>query len=95
VPTRGRVVALALLLLIAALYVEPVGRHLRLDRQVASQRALVERLERERTGLERRREQLTSRAGLIVAARRCGYVFPGERAFVIEDVPPDARARCA
>jgi hypothetical protein len=82
--TTGRVVAAAVLLLIAALYVGPMQKELRLRRELAGGRARVAALERRHTQLLGVEAALHTRAEIVRVARGCGWIFPGEQAYVVK-----------
>jgi cell division protein FtsB len=92
--TLRRVVAACTLLVIAALYVGPVQKYLRVTGQVQEQRAQIESLERRQDHLIDRQQQLEARAGIVVLARECGWVFPGERPLVVRGVPNRRGGQC-
>jgi cell division protein FtsB len=82
----GRLVAVVVLAVIAALYVGPVQKYLHVRRDLANQRAQVATLEREHGRLTRLEQSLHSRATIVWYARRCGWVFPGETPIVVQGV---------
>ena len=82
----GRLVAVGVLAVIAALYVGPVQKYLHVRRDLANQRAQVATLEREHVQLTRLEQSLHSRATIVWYARRCGWVFPGETPIVVQGV---------
>ena len=87
-----RLLPLAVLLAIAALYVGPVGKYRRLEHQLAEQRATLTALDRQRAQLLAERAALHTRPRLVLLARQCGWIFPGERAFVVSGVGGDDEA---
>lgn len=82
----GRLVAVAVFVVIAALYVGPVQKYFQVRRDLASQRAQVARLEHEHSRLVKLEQSLHTRATVVWYARRCGWVFPGETAIVVQGI---------
>jgi hypothetical protein len=82
----GRLVALGVFAVIAALYVGPVQKYLQVRRDLGTQRAEVARLEREHGRLVQLEQALHTRATIVWYARRCGWVFPGETAIVVQGI---------
>jgi len=82
----GRLVAVGVLAVIAALYVGPIQKYLQVRRDVGAQRAQVTALEREHGRLVRLEHSLHTRATIVWYARRCGWVFPGETPIVVQGV---------
>lgn len=82
----GRLVAIAVFAVIAALYVGPVQKYFQVRRDLTSQHAQVARLEREHGRLVRLEQSLHTRATVVWYARRCGWVFPGETAIVVQGI---------
>src|SRR5213594_4214189 len=79
----GRIVLLGLLVL----YVGPARSYVQALGQAKARQAEVGALQREHDRLEARKRAL-NRPGVIEAeARRLGYVKPGERPYVVEDLP--------
>jgi cell division protein FtsB len=83
----GRVALLCVLVAIVALYVGPARSYFTTRTEAAEKRAEVQRLEREHERLLERRRSLLQPQTLEHEARRLGYVEPGEKAYVIEDLP--------
>lgn len=83
----GRWALLCVLAGIVALYVGPARSYWTALGQSKAKAAEVRRLERERARLEARRKALTQPATLEREARKLGYVMPGEKAYVIQDLP--------
>jgi cell division protein FtsB len=83
----GRTALLCVLVGIVTLYVGPARSYFQVRGEAAEKHAQVQRLEREHKRLEARRKALTQPATLEREARRLGYVKPGEKAYVIEDLP--------
>ena len=82
----GRLVAVAVFVVIAALYVGPVQKYLQVRRDLSVQKTEVSRLEREHARLVRLERSLHTRATIVWYARRCGWVFPGETPIVVQGV---------
>jgi len=82
----GRLVAVAVLVVIAALYVGPVQKYLQVRRDLSVQKTEVSRLEREHGRLVRLERSLHTRATIVWYARRCGWVFPGETPIVVQGI---------
>ena len=80
----GRLVAVAVFIVIAALYVGPVQKYLQVRRDLSVQKTEVSRLEREHGRLVRLERSLHTRATIVWYARRCGWVFPGETPIVVQ-----------
>jgi len=80
----GRLVAAGVFAVIAALYVGPVQKYLQVRRDLTTQRAQVARLEHEHGRLVMLEQSLHTRATIVWYARRCGWVFPGETAIVVQ-----------
>ena len=85
----GRVALLCVLVGIVALYVGPARSYFTALGDSKAKKAEVERLEREHARLKARKKALTQPETLEREARRLGYVKPGEKAYVIEDLPED------
>ena len=73
-----------MLVLIAALYVGPLQKELRLRSELASGRTRVAVLERRHRHLLGVEAALHTRAEIVRVARGCGWIFPGEQAYVIK-----------
>jgi hypothetical protein len=82
----GRLVAVAVFVVIAALYVGPVQKYLQVRRDLGAQRTEVSRLEHEHERLVRLERSLHTRATIVWYARRCGWVFPGETPIVVQGI---------
>jgi cell division protein FtsB len=85
-PVR-RAAALAVLLLMAALYVSPVQKYLRVQRQLAQQQSLVQRLQADHRRLTERVAALRLRPAIVQCARQRGWVFPGETTLIVTGLP--------
>jgi hypothetical protein len=82
-----RIVTLAGLALIAALYVGPVEKYLRVQRELRQERALVGRLQRTHDVLGVRVAALHAKPAIVQCARARGWVFPGERTVIVTGIP--------
>jgi cell division protein FtsB len=83
----ARFALLAVLALLLFLYVGPARSYLHARGESQRRNAEVQRLQGEYNRLEARRRALSNDAVLEREARRLGYVRPGERSYVIEDLP--------
>ena len=92
--SKRRLAAVAVLLLMAALYVSPVQKYLRTGARLHDSRSQLIGLQRRHDQLVRDSEALGTTAQIELLARECGWVFPGEVPLVIEDVPPRDDAQC-
>jgi cell division protein FtsB len=88
-----RVVTAGILLVIAALYVSPVQKYLRVQRQLAEQGTLVRRLERQHQALVQRVAALHGKTAIVQCARQRGWVFPGETTLIVTGLPAAAGDR--
>jgi hypothetical protein len=79
-------VAIGVLAVIAALYVGPIQKYLQVRRDLGAQRAQVAALEHEHERLVGLEQSLHTRATIVWYARRCGWVFPGETAIVVQGI---------
>jgi hypothetical protein len=83
----ARLVAVAVLILMAALYVGPVEKYLRVQRELRQQSTLLQQLERVHSALGIRVQALHGRAAIVQCARARGWVFPGEQSFIVTQLP--------
>ena len=87
-PSRSRLVlrwlGLAVVLVIALGYVQPLRAYLDAREQVQTRSADIAKLERERDTLERRLQFTDTDAFIEREARRLGLVRPGERLFIVK-----------
>jgi cell division protein FtsB len=83
----GRTALLVVLIGMAALYVGPLASFWSARGEAAGKRAEVEQLRRENTALRQRRVALRTGGAMAAEARRLGMVRPGERPFVVENLP--------
>jgi cell division protein FtsB len=83
----GRCALLAVFLGIVVLYIGPATKLIQAIGQSKSRNAEVQSLQRENTRLSARKRDLLRPGTMEREARRLGYVKPGERAYVIRDLP--------
>ena len=83
----GRIALLCMLFGIVLLYIGPARSYVAALGQSKARDAEVRKLEAEHQRLDARRRALQRPGVLESEARRIGYVKPGERAYVIEDLP--------
>ena len=83
----GRLMVLGLFAFVAILYVHPLLSIWSTRGEAAQRRADVVRLQAEHDRLARRVKALRSPGALEREARRLGMVRPGERSYVIENLP--------
>lgn len=81
-------VMLAGLVLIAALYVGPVEKYLRVQRELRQERARVGRLQSVNNALGVRVVALHYKPAIVQCARARGWVFPGEKTVIVTGIPP-------
>jgi cell division protein FtsB len=85
----GRVALLVVLLGVVALYVGPSITFLHTYREAQARRGEVSALQAENKRLRARRTALKNPRTLEREARRLGLVKPGERPFIVKDLPGD------
>ncbi|HXG75373.1 MAG TPA: septum formation initiator family protein [Gaiellaceae bacterium] len=91
---RLRLVWLALLLAATAyLYSRPLSSYFETRGDLAARQAEVETLRVTKAGLELQLANATSLEATERAARRIGYVRPGEQLFVVKGIPAWRRAQ--
>ena len=83
----GRMAILVVLVGVALLYIGPLSSFWSARGEAATRRAEVEQLRKENKELRAKREALRNGGALEVEARRLGMVRPGERPFVVENLP--------
>ncbi len=83
----GRLMVLVLFVFVAILYVHPLLSIWSTRGEAAQRRADVVRMQAENDRLARRVKALRSPGALEREARRLGMVRPGERSYVIENLP--------
>ena len=90
-----RAVTVAVLLLMAALYVSPVQKYLNERARVHEERGQLAALKREHDRLEAIASGLQTKPGIVLLARRCGWIFPSERPLVVQGLVPRDGAECS
>lgn len=85
----GRLALLVLLLVVAALYVGPARSLLSAWQDSNGKQAQVRELQREHEALVRRARALRDPLVVEAEARRLGMVRPGERPYVVSNLPGD------
>jgi cell division protein FtsB len=83
----GRVFLLAVLFVILLMYVSPLTRWVTQKNTAKEDTVELRQLEATNTGLKSRLKSLQSPQALELKARNLGMVRPGERPFVIENLP--------
>jgi cell division protein FtsB len=83
----GRVALLCVLLVVVGLYIGPARSYWTARGEAKQKSAEVDKLQAEHDRLLERRKALTTPATLQAEARKLGYVMPGEKAYVVEDLP--------
>jgi cell division protein FtsB len=83
----GRIALLVVLLGIVLLYAGPARTYVSTLQEAKQRREELAKLQRENHRLEARKAQLQNPAALEREARRLGMVKPGERPYVIENLP--------
>jgi cell division protein FtsB len=81
-----RWIGVAILLVVAVGYVQPLRAYQQAQDDVAARRAQVERMEQRNERLETQLEKAGTTEFIERSARRLGLVKPGERLFVVTDV---------
>jgi cell division protein FtsB len=89
-----RVAAVAVLLFMAALYVSPVQKYLRASQRLHADRTQVEALQRQHDRLTTEAASLNTQSTIVMLARACGFIYPGEHTFVIQGLPVDDHVQC-
>ena len=85
----GRTALLVLLLLVALAYIGPARSLLSTWRDSNAKQAQVRELQREHEALLQRVRELRDPRTLQAEARGLGMVEPGERSYVVPDLPKD------
>jgi cell division protein FtsB len=85
----GRTALLLLLLLVALAYIGPARSLLSTWRDSNAKEAQLQQLQREHDELVRQARALRDPRTVQAEARRLGMVKPGERSYVIRDLPKD------
>jgi cell division protein FtsB len=83
----GRVALLVVLFGIVLLYAGPARSYFATVHEAQQRHAELAKLQRENARLRARRTELESPAALEREARRLGMVKPGERPYVVENLP--------
>lgn len=83
----GRVSLLLLLAAVVALYVQPARSYVATWRDSNAKQQQLRALEREHAELSRRARSLREPRTIETEARRLGMVLPGERPYVVSDLP--------
>jgi len=81
-----RWLAVGALVLVALLYYRPLKAYVDARDELTQRRAVVDRLERQKSNLEHRLGSSTSMATLAREARALGYVHPGEHLFIVRNI---------
>jgi hypothetical protein len=89
-----RLAALAVLLLMAALYVSPVQKYLRAGARLDGSRAQLAALQRQHDRLQRELQALQTTPQIVLLARECGWIYPSETPLVIKDISARDGAQC-
>jgi hypothetical protein len=90
-----RAVSIAVLVLMGALYVGPVQKYLDERARLHDERAEVAALKREHDRLEATASGLLTKSRIVLLARECGWIFPGEKPLVIQGLEPRDGAQCS
>ena len=85
----GRVALLVVLFGVVALYIGPSVSFLQTWREAKARRGEVQQLQAENRRLRARRAALKDPRTLEREARRLGLVKPGERPFIVKNLPGD------
>lgn len=83
----GRLAILVVFVVVALLYVGPLSSFWSARGEAAHRRAQVEQQRKENAALRIRRDALKNGAALEEEARGLGMIRPGERPFVVENLP--------
>jgi cell division protein FtsB len=83
----GRIALLLVLLGVIALYINPLRNYWSTRQESAQRNQEVSQLKLENERLRDRRDNLKDPRALEAEARRLGMVRPGERAYVVSDLP--------
>jgi cell division protein FtsB len=87
--------AAAVFLVVGFLYYKPVRTYFETRHSLAGRAAEVRELAAERAALRRRLAARRSNEALIRAARRLGYVAPGEHLYIVKGIGAWRRHRTA
>jgi hypothetical protein len=91
---KRRLAAVAVLMLMAALYVSPVQKYLRAGARLDESRAQLAALQHRHDQLVQDSQALGTTPRIVLLARECGWVYPGDVPLVIVDVKPREGAQC-
>ncbi|MDX6546460.1 MAG: hypothetical protein QOG33_10 [Gaiellales bacterium] len=89
-----RLAAVAVLLLMAALYVSPVQKYLGAGVRLDRSRAQLATLQRQHDQLQRQSQALQTTPEIVLLARECGWIYPGETPLVIKDISARDGSQC-
>ena len=89
----GRLAAILVLAIVAALYVAPVQKYLSVQRQLAHEQTMYEQAAARKAELDRQHALLQTDAEVEILARQCGWIFPGEKPLVVQGLPAN-QANC-
>jgi aminoglycoside phosphotransferase len=84
--TLRRWLAVGALVLVALLYFRPLKAYVDARGQLGQRQAVVQRLERQKAGLELRLGSSQSVATVAREARALGYVKKGEHLFIVKNI---------
>lgn len=85
--SRRRAFAVAVLVLVGLLYYRPLHDYFASGSQRAQRLAELRKLEHEQAALERKLREASSPAALAAQERLLGYIRPGERLFIVKNIP--------
>src|SRR5215471_1873700 len=75
----GRLAAILVFVIVAALYVAPVQKYLSVERQLAQEQAAYKQAAARKAELDRQHALLQTDAEVEILARQCGWIYPGEK----------------
>jgi cell division protein FtsB len=84
---RGRLFAVAVLVLVGLLYYRPLHNYFSSRAQRAERLTQVAKLERQQAALKRKLREASSPAALAAEERFLGYVKPGDHLFIVKNIP--------
>jgi cell division protein FtsB len=84
----GRLAAVLVLVIVAALYVAPVQKYLSVQRQLAHEQTAYKQAAARKAELDRQHALLQTNAEVEILARQCGWIYPGEKPLVVQGLPP-------
>jgi len=91
----GRVLVVAVAMLVAFLYYRPLTSYVQTRGDVQRRQDEVAGLQAEKARLDQKLARSNGVAALRREARRIGYVRPGERLFIVKGIPEWKRAHAA